>query len=59
MLTCGVVMVESLARLKQKSAQQRLADYMACMLYAPTLNPGGSGPQSWLGSWIGRDVSCR
>lgn len=38
MLTCGVVMVEVLRGMKQKSAHKRMADYMGCMLYVPTLN---------------------
>ena len=38
MLTCGVVMVEVLRGMKQKPAHKRMADYMGCMLYVPTLN---------------------
>ena len=38
MLTCGVVVTEVLRGMKQKSAHRRMVDYMACMLYVPTLN---------------------
>ena len=38
MLTCGVVMVEVLRGMKQKPAHKRMADYLGCMLYVPTLN---------------------
>jgi len=38
LLTCGVVQVEVLRGMKQKKAYQRMADYMGCMLYVPTLN---------------------
>lgn len=38
MVTCGVVMVEVLRGMKQKSAHKRMAEYMGCMLYVPTLN---------------------
>ncbi len=38
LLTCGVVQVEVLRGMKQKKAHQRMADYMGCMLYVPTLN---------------------
>ncbi|MEI9893897.1 MAG: PIN domain-containing protein [Chthoniobacter sp.] len=37
-LTCGVVRVEVLRGMKHKSAHQRMADFMGCMLYVPTLN---------------------
>jgi predicted nucleic acid-binding protein len=37
-LTCGVVQIEVLRGLKQKTAQQRMAEFMGCMLYVPTLN---------------------
>lgn len=38
MLTCGVVMVEVLRGMKQKSAHKRMAEYMGCMLYVQTRN---------------------
>ncbi|MCE9609554.1 MAG: PIN domain-containing protein [Chthoniobacter sp.] len=38
MVTCGVVMVEVLRGMKQKPAHKRMAEYMGCMLYVPTLN---------------------
>ena len=37
-LTCGIVMTEVLRGMKHKSAHRRMADYLACMLYVPTLN---------------------
>ena len=38
LLTCGIVQIEVLRGMKQKKAYQRMADYMGCMLYVPTLN---------------------
>src|SRR2546425_13166777 len=38
LLTCGVVMVEVLRGMRQKAAHERMAGYMACMIYVPTLN---------------------
>jgi predicted nucleic acid-binding protein len=38
LLTCGVVHVEVLRGMKQKKAHERMAEYMECMLYVPTLN---------------------
>jgi predicted nucleic acid-binding protein len=38
LLTCGVVVVEVLRGIKQKAAHRRMADYMDCMFYVPTLN---------------------
>ena len=38
LLTCGVVMVEVLRGMKHKNAHRRMADYLGCMLYIPTLN---------------------
>ena len=38
MVTCGIVQMEVLRGMKQKGAHQRMADYMECMLYVPTLN---------------------
>jgi predicted nucleic acid-binding protein len=38
LLTCGVVQIEVLRGMKVKSAHQRMADYMSCMLYVPTVN---------------------
>lgn len=38
LLTCGVVQIEVLRGMKQRPAHQRMADYMSCMLYVPTLN---------------------
>ena len=37
-LTCGVVQVEVLRGLKHKGANQRMAEFMGCMMYVPTLN---------------------
>jgi predicted nucleic acid-binding protein len=38
LLTCGVVQIEVLRGLKHKTAHQRMAEFMDCMLYVPTLN---------------------
>ncbi len=38
MVTCGVVQMEVLRGMKHKSAHQRMAGFMECMLYVPTLN---------------------
>src|SRR5882757_3767266 len=38
LLTCGVVQIEVLRGMKIKSAHQRMAGYMGCMLYVPTVN---------------------
>ena len=38
LLTCGVVQIEVLRGLKHKTAHQRMAEFMGCMLYVPTLN---------------------
>jgi predicted nucleic acid-binding protein len=38
LLTCGVVQVEVLRGLKHKGAYERMAEFMGCMLYVPTLN---------------------
>ena len=38
LLTCGVVMVEVLRGMKFKHAHKRMADFLGCMLYVPTLN---------------------
>ncbi|MEP6671011.1 MAG: PIN domain-containing protein [Chthoniobacter sp.] len=38
LLTCGVVQVEVLRGLKHKTARRRMADFLACLLYVPTLN---------------------
>jgi len=38
LLSCGVVQVEVLRGMKHKKAHQRMADFMGCMLYVPTLN---------------------
>ncbi len=38
LLTCGVVQMEVLRGMKDKNAHRRMADYMRCMLYLPTLN---------------------
>jgi predicted nucleic acid-binding protein len=37
-LTCGVVRMEVLRGLKHKAAHRRMAEFMGCMLYVPTLN---------------------
>ena len=38
MVTCGVVQMEVLRGMKHKSAHQRMAEFMSCMLCVPTLN---------------------
>lgn len=38
LLTCGIVQMEVLRGMKQKSAYQRMAAYLGSMLYVPTLN---------------------
>ena len=38
LLTCGVVQVEILRGMKHKKAHQRMAEFLDCMLYVPTLN---------------------
>ncbi len=39
LLTCGVVKVEVLRGMKHKNAHRRMANYLDCMLYIPTLDP--------------------
>jgi predicted nucleic acid-binding protein len=36
--TCGVVTVEVLRGMKHKNAHRRMANYLQCMRYVPTLN---------------------
>lgn len=38
LLTCGVVQMEVLRGMIEKKAHQKMAAYMGCMLYVPTLN---------------------
>ena len=38
LLTCGVVQMEVLRGMIEKKAHQKMAAYMDCMLYVPTLN---------------------
>ena len=38
LLTCGVVQVEVLRGMKHEKAHRRMADFIGCMLYVPTLN---------------------
>lgn len=39
LVTCGVVVAEVLRGMKHRGAHKRMADFMGCMLYVPTLNP--------------------
>jgi predicted nucleic acid-binding protein len=38
LITCGVVQVEVLRGVKQQGPHRRMAEFMECMLYVPTLN---------------------
>ena len=38
LVTCGVVQMEVLRGMKHKNAHQRMAEFMSCMIYVPTLN---------------------
>jgi predicted nucleic acid-binding protein len=37
-VTCGVVVTEVLRGMKHKKAHQRMADFLGCMIFVPTLN---------------------
>jgi hypothetical protein len=58
LLTCGVVQVEVLRGMKQKKTHQRMAEYMGCMFYVPTLNGvwERAGALAWSLDRLGRGM---
>jgi predicted nucleic acid-binding protein len=37
-VTCGIVVAEVLRGMKHKKAHERMAEFLGCMIYVPTLN---------------------